>query len=146
MEPKILLFLDFDGVLHPDPPTIEAPLFCRAALLYQFLLQHSRLAIVVSSTWRRKRSLAELRSLFPEWSDRIVGVTPESPEPNFARQFECETWMRENANPWTPWIALDDRSWNFRPFESRLILVERDVGLTPTDIERLSNLVRHLNS
>jgi hypothetical protein len=145
MAREIILFLDFDGVLHPDPPTIEAPLFCRAVLLQQFLLQHRGLSVVVSSTWRKTRTLTQLQGLFPDWSDRVVGVTSESIEANYARQFECEEWMRKNADPWTPWVALDDRSWNFRPFERRLVLVERGTGLTPNDLERLSNFVLQLS-
>jgi hypothetical protein len=138
---KVVVFLDFDGVLHPDPPTSDAPLFCRAGLLQQFLLQHPGVAVVVSSTWRKTRTLAQLQGLFPDWSDRVVGVTSESIEANYARQFECEAWMRENVDPWTPWVALDDRPWNFRPFERRLVLVDRSTGLTPSDLERLSKLV-----
>lgn len=143
MARKIILFLDFDGVLHPDPPTSEAPLFCRAGLLHQFLLQHRGVAVVVSSTWRKTRTLAQLQGLFSDWSDRVVGATSDSIEANYARQFECEAWMRENVDPWTPWVALDDRLWNFRPFERRLVLVERSNGLTLSDLERLSNLVRN---
>lgn len=144
MAPEIILFLDFDGVLHPDPPTTEAPLFCRASLLQQFLLEHRGVAVVVSSTWRKTRSLTQLQRIFPDWSDRVVGATSESIEANYTRQFECEAWMRENADPWMRWVSLDDRAWNFRPFERRLVLVERRTGLTLSDLERLSNLVKQM--
>ena len=144
MERKVILFLDFDGVLHPDPPNHENPLFCRAALLNECLLQHPEMAIVISSTWRKTRTLNQLQALLPGWTDRIVGATSESSEPNYARQFECEQWMRENAQPWTHWVCLDDRSWNFRPFEKRLILVDGKTGLTSSNVEQLNALVnRH---
>nr|WP_315491420.1 HAD domain-containing protein [uncultured Rhodoferax sp.] len=146
MASDIILFLDFDGVLHPDPPTSEAPLFCRAGLLQQFLHQHWGVAVVVSSTWRKTRTLEQLQGLFPGWSDRVIGATSESIEANYTRQFECEAWMRENVDPWTPWVALDDRPWNFRPFEQRLVLVERSTGLTISDLERLSNFVLQLSN
>jgi hypothetical protein len=145
MASEIILFLDFDGVLHPDPPTNELPLFCRAGLLQQFLLKHLTVKVVVSSTWRSTRTLQQLKGLFPDWSQRIIGVTSEVAETNYARQFECEVWMRENANPWTPWVSLDDRPWNFRPFERRLVLVERRTGLTQHDLARLSELVSELS-
>ena len=144
MEPKVILFLDFDGVLHPDPPTVDSPLFCRTALLHQYLIQQPEVAVVVSSTWRRTRTLDQLRSLFPELESRIIGATPESSEPNYARQFECEAWIRENAPPWTRWVSLDDRAWNFRPFEKRLILVNRRTGLVPSDVEKLDALVKQI--
>jgi hypothetical protein len=88
MASEIILFLDFDGVLHPDPPTTELPLFCRAGLLQQFLLRHLTVKVVVSSTWRSTRTLQQLQGLFPDWSQRIVGVTSEVAETNYARQFE----------------------------------------------------------
>nr|CBA32544.1 hypothetical protein Csp_D32680 [Curvibacter putative symbiont of Hydra magnipapillata] len=72
--------------------------------------------------------------MFPLWGDRIVGVTTEIPHESYQRQHECESWMRDNANPWIPWLALDDRSWNFRPFEKRLVLTDRKTGLTETDL------------
>lgn len=137
----LVLFLDFDGVLHPDPPVSESPLLCRAPLIQQWLTAHPNVAVVISSTWRVTRSLDQLKALFPEWRERIVGVTPNIPAESFQRQGECEAWMREHANPWTPWLALDDRPWNFRPFEKRLILVERTVGLTNDDLLRLSAAV-----
>jgi hypothetical protein len=136
-----VLFLDFDGVLHPDPPSNELPLFCRAKLLEEWLVQHPDVCVVISSTWRLKRSLEQLKDYFPTWQHRIVGMTPDIPLDSFQRQVECEAWMRAHAAPWTPWAALDDRLWNFRPFEKRLILVDRKTGLTPNDHVRLTRAV-----
>lgn len=138
MTSPFILFLDFDGVLHPDPPTNEAPLFCRAFLLKEWLEAHPHVDVVISSTWRLKRSLPELQALFPKWGDRIIGVTTEIPQESYLRQYECESWMRDNADPWIPWLALDDRSWNFQPFEKRLVLTDRKIGLTETDLVRLT--------
>ena len=139
MASQRILFLDFDGVLHPDPPHSAAPLICRAPLLRRWLECHPQVGVVISSTWRLKRSLPELQALFPKWGDRIVGITPDIPQESYQRQHECESWMRDNADPWTPWIALDDRLWNFRPFEKRLVLTDRTTGLTDTDLVRLTN-------
>jgi hypothetical protein len=57
LDPMRVVFLDFDGVLHPDPPSNELPLFCRAMLLEEWLVQHPDVCVVISSTWRLKRSL-----------------------------------------------------------------------------------------
>jgi len=138
MTSELILFLDFDGVLHPDPPSSTEPLFCRALLLQEWLTQNPQVSVVISSTWRLTRTLEELRQYFPAWGDRIVGVTPDIPHEEFQRQHECETWMRVHSKPWVPWLALDDRAWNFRPFEKRLILTERKTGLTGEDQCRLS--------
>jgi hypothetical protein len=138
MASEFILFLDFDGVLHPDPPSSQAPLMCRAPLLQDWLFQNPHVSVVVSSTWRLKRTLGQLQALFPVWGDRIVDATPNLPQDSFQRQHECESWVREQAKPWTPWLALDDRAWNFRPFEKRLLLVDRTSGLVPDDLLRLS--------
>jgi len=137
MTSELILFLDFDGVLHPDPPNRTAPLFCRAPLLQEWLAQKPQVYVVISSTWRLTRTLGELKQFFPAWGDRIMGVTPDIPYEEFQRQHECETWMRMHSKPWVPWLALDDRAWNFRPFERRLILTERKTGLTAEDLCRL---------
>ncbi len=141
MTSQLILFLDFDGVLHPDPPHSAAPLLCREPLLKTCLERHPKVSVVISSTWRLKRSLAELQAMFPQWGDRIVGVTPDIPNEIYQRQYECESWMRDNSDPWTPWIALDDRAWNFRPFEKRLVLIDRKIGLTDTDLVCLTKVM-----
>jgi hypothetical protein len=143
MKSELILFLDFDGVLHPDPPHSAAPLMCRAPLMQAWLEQNPQVGIVISSTWRLKRTLDELQIMFPQWGDRIRGVTPEIPQEIYQRQAECESWMRDHSDPWTPWIALDDRAWNFRPFEKRLILTDRNTGLVEADLVRLSKAWRH---
>lgn len=131
---QLILFLDFDGVLHPDPPHSAAPLMCRAPLLQTWLELHPLVSVVISSTWRLKRSLPKLQAMFPLWGDRIVGVTPDIPQESYQRQHECESWMRDHSDPWIQWLARDDRSWNFRPFEKRLVLTDRKIGLTETDL------------
>ena len=50
--------------------------------------------------------------------------------------------MRAHAQPWTPWVAMDDRAWNFRPFEKRLVLTDRKTGLMHMDLGRLNDVIR----
>ena len=45
--------------------------------------------------------------------------------------------MRQHRDPWIRWTALEDRSWNFRPFEKRQELTNRETGLAVEDIEHL---------
>lgn len=113
----MILFLDFDGVLHPEFIPGESPGRYRVnqehfSCLPQFeaiLLEFAELRVVISSTWRLRRSLEDLRLFFsPELRYRIVGATPELT--NIAcgrRQREIEAWMADNA-PGECWIAVDD--------------------------------------
>ena len=138
-----VLFLDFDGVLHPDPPNAEIPLWARSEILQRWLDTHTEVGVVVSSTWRNTRTLVEIQSLLPKaLASRVVGTTPKIVDESYERQVECESWMRLHRNPWDKWIALDDRSWNFRPFEKRLILTDRRTGLVEGDIARLDEAMR----
>jgi hypothetical protein len=73
----MLLFLDFDGVLHPANTTDPARLLCRQPLLDGVLRRAPDVEIVVSSTWRETRTLAQLQALFTDAiARRIVSATP----------------------------------------------------------------------
>ncbi|MCV2361637.1 hypothetical protein LNV08_21950 [Paucibacter sp. TC2R-5] len=140
----MLLFLDFDGVLHKYGCK-PADLFTRLPLLEAWLQLHPGVDVVVSSTWRLTRSLDELRSHFSAGiRSRIVGVTPklagDSPE-RFSREAEVAMWLRQSALPWRPWAALEDQAWLYRPFNKRVVLCDPDTGLTKFDLDRLASLV-----
>jgi len=50
-------------------------------------------------------------------------VTPDLPNVvHFRREYECREWLRSSAHPWTKWVAIDDRSWLFKPFCKQLIV------------------------
>ncbi|MBV8380178.1 MAG: hypothetical protein JO369_05375 [Paucibacter sp.] len=117
-----VLFLDFDGVTHAEG-AIGERLFRRLPAIEAVLVNHPRVMVVISSTWRLMHSLAALRARFSEAvAERVVGVTPhfDDGEP-FQRERECVAWLRTYAKPWTPWVAIDDRVWLFRPFCAHLI-------------------------
>src|SRR5687768_16516543 len=95
-----ILFVDFDGVLHPAGA--GAPKFSRLWLLADFLREPSHLDIevVISSTLREVHSLAELRAFFPaDLRERIVATTPVLDEfdTSYQRSEEIEAWL-ENRN------------------------------------------------
>lgn len=63
----MLLFLDFDGVLHPQydgEPTPVSELFCHLPRFESILQDFPSVEIVISSTWRNQFTLEELRSRF----------------------------------------------------------------------------------
>ena len=68
-----IIFLDFDGVLHPD----GIAKFSRLPVLERFLVEMPDAEVVVSSTWREDHTLDQLRDIFsPPLRSRITGVTP----------------------------------------------------------------------
>ena len=60
MAKAMILFLDFDGVLHPDPCFEEARLFENAPRLSAALAPYPEVAVVLSTSWRTQRTLAQL--------------------------------------------------------------------------------------
>ena len=71
------LFLDFDGVLHPDPCVVQFK-FCQRNLIEGILREFPQVDIVLSTTWRLRYPLDTsgdtLKHHFStDITDRIVG-------------------------------------------------------------------------
>lgn len=138
IKPRMILFLDFDGVLHPEICHSDANLLCRLPLLESALRDCPPVDIVVSSTWRESRTLPQLQALFsPDIGARIIGVTPqwrdlqdESSMGTYVRQAEIEGWLRQAGRAWEAWVALDDQPYLFRPFLPNLVRSDPASGLT----------------
>ena len=76
-----LLFLDFDGVLHPEH-CHESKHFCCLEVFEQAVRQAPDIELVVTSTWRLQNSLEQLRKRFSiDVAARIAGVTPRFADP-----------------------------------------------------------------
>lgn len=131
-----VLFLDIDGVLHPEVCQPHdrfcfAPAFCE---IIQSIDPQGTLPIVITSMWRHTHTIDELRSNFSETvAPQIAGVTsnfanidPEriealtmkmnamsgvSSRPAY-RQIEVMDWMADHA-PNGNWMAIDDRAEYF---------------------------------
>jgi len=127
-----VLFLDFDGVLHPG--TSETFEFMPD--LYHLLDLLPDLDIVVSSTWRTTASPSYLLGLFrPPYRSRVRDVIgPEVAEPH-ARQSAIEVYARTRGVD--RFLAVDDSAELFRPGCPWLILVPRLQGIGHGNAERL---------
>ena len=139
----MIVFLDFDGVLHPEP-CADDELFCHLPSIEEVLREFPHVLVVISSAWRlayRHRPISRLRKYFSQdIARRIVGMTPdyrradEAMAPRglglFLRQWECIGWFRPHRPPGIPWIAIDDRDYLFQPCCSNLILCDSAIGFT----------------
>ncbi len=114
-----LLFLDFDGVLHPFFPKRELPdeenqLFSYLPRLENVLRDYADLKIVIASSWRENRPWANVIKAFsPDIAARIIGATPvlkakEPPYPKHPRHDEVLAYLKNNNLTASHWIALDD--------------------------------------
>lgn len=139
------LFLDFDGVLHPE--------FCHESKHFTFLPNFEQVLrrvphceVVITSTWRLQFPVDDLRAHFSQdVAHRVIGATPKFCElenvPNsllgYEREAECNAWLRTNDRAVFPWLAIDDRPWLYRPFSRSLFLVDGKIGLTAAMAEEL---------
>ncbi|MBA5686342.1 HAD domain-containing protein [Rugamonas apoptosis] len=141
----MILFLDFDGVLHPDITYGDSALLCKLPILEGVLRRRSNVQVVVSSTWREKRTLPELQSLFSaDIAQRIIDLTPAwrdvQDDANFGtyvRQAEIEAWLRTTGRIWERWLAVDDQKHLFKPFCPNLFTTSPATGLTEADAKVL---------
>ena len=146
------LFVDFDGVLHPEH-CHESKHFACLPVLENALRAVPEWQVVVTSTWRLQVPLDELRGRFsPDISWRVISETPRfstlvgTPPTlvGYEREAECNAWLREHDMAYLPWLAVDDRSWLYRPFCKSLFLVDGRTGLTPSAGAELAARLRSL--
>ena len=129
-----VLFLDFDGVLHPTHHGL--------ALLSQLPLLESTLEdydckIVISSSWRFHLELDDLKKHFSlTVRNKIVGVTGDAYVGAFARFHEINAYAMQYGI--VNWRALDDSYWEFPQGCSQLIRCNPNTGLTQHEVKVLS--------
>jgi hypothetical protein len=139
-----ILFLDFDGVLHPD----GFALFSRRDIFEAYALKMPEAEIVVSSTWREDHDLEGLKSYFsPPVRDRIIGATP-SLEDGYecgGRQREIQAYLESAGLDGTncSWVALDDMPLFFEDDCPNLVLTDSTRGFTESDGDSLLEWYRN---
>ncbi len=145
-----VLFVDFDGVLHPEF-CHESKHFMHRDAFEAVVRAFPHIELVISSTWRLQRPLNVLKALFSEdVAARVIGTTPLYAEledvpdtlEGYQREAECRSWLRQHGRAAQEWLALDDRSWNFRPFNRNVFLVDGHVGLDACAAENLIARIR----
>jgi hypothetical protein len=133
----MILFLDFDGVLHPfvsrdELSDAENRFFSYLPRLEAVLRDYPSVLIVVSSDWRLGKTLGNLQAWFsPDIKPRIIGKTPlvDAHEHTWKgrRHKEILTWLDANPAYGNEWVALDDVADHFQP-NAPLILCDDKFG------------------
>ena len=126
LAPAQLLYLDYDGVLHPDAaarfrkgpsPRLLAPghaLFESAPRLVSLLAPYPRLAIVLSTSWSRVLGYERARSYLPaELQARVIGATyhrRHHEEADFLALSRVQQVLADvhRRRP-RQWLAIDDQ-------------------------------------
>jgi hypothetical protein len=117
---KLIIFTDFDGVLHPffpeaDVPDEENQYFSYAPNLEKVvkdLSQEFDVEVVIASSWRNTRTIEQLREFLPEGlRSYVIGKNPHHAEKYktdlYNREDECRQYLKDN-NLDCLWVVLDD--------------------------------------
>ena len=139
-----VLFLDFDGCLHPPgllacqvhqgaagsfEYAVPVDLFLWLPILTNLLAPHPDVFIVVHSSWRGTYSAAEIGDMLGDLGCRYLGVT--TPGPTFG---SITAWLSRNTA--TTWRILDDAPSEFPdPPPLELIICHPLMGLSAPDVQ-----------
>jgi hypothetical protein len=122
----MILFLDFDGVLHGWSHAA----FHQVPRINALLRDFPDLDVVVTSSWRHSESLDELAAHFdPALRPRFVGITPTCRGAEaHTRYHEILDYLDTHALGRDQWYALDDCAAFFPPGCPRLLLCDAARG------------------
>lgn len=140
-----ILYLDFDGPLHPSEvfDSLELGLHLRAAghhlfehapLLDELMSPYADIKIVLSTTWVAARSFEFAHDQLPDGlRSRVIGATYNEENLRYfdawarGRQVTNDVLARKPAR----WIAIDDDDSGWPPWaRRRLVLVDGADGIS----------------
>lgn len=145
----MILFLDFDGVMHPIS---QLDLFCREEHLARVMRDFPSVEIVISSTWRETHTLKNMQSLFlTDLRSRIVGVTPvikirDAVDVLGVRLREINEYLVETGSQRCPWVALDDAPELFPSDCPELVLCDSHHGFSNATEQALRAVLNEKSS
>jgi hypothetical protein len=155
-----VIFVDFYGVLNSvssmiysnrqillglsNTPTHQS--FCPiASSNLQYILEEcSDAQVVVSSTWRKHKTLNALQEIFKVNNllpDRMIGTTPV--DPDRYRGKEIELYLKDHPEV-TSFVIIDDDT-DMLPYLHRLVKTDSRNGLTFTDAEKVIEMLGEKN-
>jgi len=126
-----IVFLDFDGVLHPvEPTSLGLAQFCWLHILSQLLVGHDDVQLIVHSTWRYEYTDAELRAFLGPLGNRFVGCAPRGP-----REQVIETVLQANKSL-RHHLVLDDAKQEFSGARVNLLALNSESGLSTDEAQK----------
>lgn len=136
-ESVFLIFLDIDGVLHPN----QNGSLVKEPLLQGIVSKGVPLRYVLSSSWRLTNSLETLKQDLPTIADSLIGVTPEIR--HGYRDEEIAAYLKKATSVLNVvgYLVVDDDLSMFRTMPANLYLTNRKIGLTPADIGAINSRI-----
>ncbi len=132
-----LIFLDFDGVIAPFDGDGTLDAVCVARL--ETLVARTGAAVVISSAWRHRYTLDELRAFLSKcgFTGEVIGVTPTLLTETRAGEIAAYVSASGGCEVF---VVLDDAP----PDEAlcpRWIVTDESIGLQDDDIDRAVRLL-----
>lgn len=126
---RLILFIDFDGVLHG----LNQPRMQHKSRLEALLREFPAIGVVISSSWREIHTLQELAAFFAEdIQPRLLATTPvvryQPPYPRHVRYQEICAYLAHQGHRDIAWLALDDEEILFPPACPQLVLCNPQTG------------------
>ncbi|MCG7657519.1 HAD domain-containing protein [Wielerella bovis] len=142
----MIIFLDFDGVLHSTYTFQSNQMFSQLPIFETFFRQpeYAKIEFVISSTWRYGRNLNELRQPFSlDIAARVIGKTPENIATTRigSREQEILHYLRDTRREGEVWLALDDVRSYFDRHADRVYFCTAGTGLTERDLPLLAQMI-----
>ncbi len=132
-----ILFLDFDGVLHPTLCPETEHFIRLPALLESIATSAANMEVVISSSWRFQYDFEELLNFFPDDLRKRVSATTGPPVVGkHSRYREILAYLGNRRNQYQ-WRALDDCAWEFPENCPELILCNGAKGVTSAELKCL---------
>jgi hypothetical protein len=134
--PIFLVFLDFDGVLHPTKASEHEKFRPDAIQSVNRILDALEANIVLSTAWRMDFPIEKFNAWF---KNRIIDTTPvhdldlKKENPRFHEVMDFLTthnWLH------IPWIAIDDKRIHY-PDSSPAYITDHKIGLTQKDADNI---------
>ena len=124
----MIIFLDFDGVLHAIPSG-ENGRFFHIDRIEAIVREFPFLKIVISSSWREVYPEDVVVGIFSEdIQQSIIGMTPIIDDKlPLLRYREIQAWIEAHQYE-GPWLAIDDAVYEFPDNEPHLFRCETSVG------------------
>jgi len=146
-----MVFLDYDGVLHPDSVNrrsnglielqLPGKLFMWAPILVESLAPYPDLSIVLATSWVRKLGFRRALNCLPvELSRKVIGATWHSSMgrntdginlwDQQSRYHQISAYLRRQ-NVFVSWLAIDDDAvgWPSSKYNN-LVLTDPILGLS----------------
>lgn len=133
---RVLLFLDFDGVLHPyESGHTRIDMFGKLSLLEWILRDLTNVEVVVSSSWGKNHSLSELKECFsPDVRSRVIGSIKQHTD---SRRADVLKYLQTRGEIDAIWIAVDDMAF-YEPTDP-IVWTNHKTGLTTITATTLRN-------